>query len=204
MNYPSINSMNTTEHFNFDDSLFAAEAFLDGEAPRPAVEEAVISVLRTERADRAAFYAANEQSTDGAAVDRLLFSIRREASRDQTRRIATGGATPWFNRFGPLRVGVAAAACVAIGYFGGALYRDGGAAPSGPGALPGLSTPVDFNVGPAAPASPDGGVGGAFVVPLMDEQGHVVATRRFDTRDEARRFIESYRAGTPETLSPTF
>ena len=200
--------MNTTEPFNFDDLLFAAEAFLDGEAARPAVDEAVISMLRNERVDRAAFYPANEHATDGAAVDRLLLSVRREASREisreRTRRIATGGAMPWFNRFGPLRAGVAAAACVAIGYFGGALYRDGGAAPSGPGALPGLSTPVDFSVGPAAPASPDGGVGGAFVVPLMDEQGHVVATRRFDTRDEARRFIESYRAGTPEPLSPTF
>lgn len=190
--------MNTIEDPNLD-PLFIAEAHLDGESDRPGVAESVLESLRAERAGRAAYFAANERPEDASAVDRLLRNVRREANREQTRRIATGGG--WGVQFGAWRVGVAAAACLAIGYFGGAFYRGLPASPARPGFVPTFSQPVDFS---AAPASPSAGVGGAFVVPLLDAQGHVVATRRFDTREEARQFIENFRSGAGEPSSPSF
>ena len=189
--------MHTSETPNIDPTLAAAELYLDGEGPRPDGGEALLASLRDGRANRAAFYAANEFAADGAALDRILSGVRREAKREQTKYVATGGgAAPWYARANGLRLGAAAAACLAVGYFGGMFYHANQNQPVMPGAsVPALSRTVDF---PSPALVPSAAPTGGYVVPLLDGTGKVVATRRFDTADEARRFINSYNAQAGE------
>ena len=103
---------------------------------------------------------------------------------------------PWSYRLRRARLTIAAAAAsLAVGYYGGYLYHNGGpglgdAVTVGDG-VP-LSTVSSPATGPNRPGNAAGA--GAHVVTVLDADGEVVGTRRFATEAEARQFMDTLNA----------
>ncbi len=151
-----------------------AEALRRRVAESPGLSEA-LSRLRDERAARQAVWQALEPND--VEIGRLIGRVRQSIRHREH----------WTRRWQVFRIGTAAAACLAFGFFGGWLGR--GASPT---------------VDPAGPAVtgvaslPPAGAGNAghqldspgFHVVLTDLAGRAVAVQTFDTPEKAREFVE--------------
>jgi anti-sigma factor RsiW len=169
-----------------DDQFELLETYLDGElttgeedalrqrmSSEPELAQ-TLAALRSERETRLAIWKSCEP--DGAAVARVVAHVEQQVDRHNA----------WAYRMSRLRVPLAAAACILIGFSVGWLGR-GSPAPN-PG------TPGDALIAqggtPAAGNITTVGNRGPVELPIVDEYGRVVATQRFATPEEAARFIE--------------
>ena len=155
----------------------AAAAALRVRLAANAVLAAALDGLRAERADRSAAFASLEP--DDRAVDQLCWRVRGAVATEMAPPAASHRAAwasflpdPWrVTRFTS-----AAAACVLLGFFGGRLGR--GPTPS--------AVAVGGGTSQVAPPVAENAVD----VPITDEYGRVVASQRFSSPDEAKRFLE--------------
>ncbi len=190
--------MNENDDMPIDADLDLLESYLD-DALDPAGAAAVrvrlaadaglsatLDRLRAERAGRAAAWASLEP--DARAVDQLCWRVRGAVAAE---RSPPAAMRPRWESFLPdpwrvTRFTSAAAACVLLGFFGGRLGR--GPTPPPPSvavtdqpAMVAAGSPMD---GPPAVAD------GPVEVPITDEYGRLVASQKFRTADEARRFLD--------------
>jgi hypothetical protein len=128
---------------------------------------ATLERVRSERALRKAVYGGYEP--DDAAVARTTqyaATLVRQQQNDH-------------RRVRPLRFALAAAACVAIGFFGRGFFDHPNGPPEGGGS--GGHLTMD-------PKRVDVQKVSTYQVTLRDETGHVVAVQRFDSIDKAQEF----------------
>ncbi len=161
-----------------DEPAEILELYLDGELPaheasavqrRLAAEPALAAQLeesRALRALRAGFFAAIEP--DDAAADRAVENIRRRIGRPlhPGPQAAPDHATlPWQW----IRIGIAAAACLAVAFMAGRVARLGNIA-------------ADRQQGAPVPVS--------YQVSITDESGAVLGIQKFKSLEEAREFSD--------------
>jgi anti-sigma factor RsiW len=131
---------------------------------------AVLQQLRDERAQRHSVFTAFEP--DNAALDAFTTRVLRSVKSSPAPRRA------WIQ---PLRYAAAAAALIAVGFFGRGLLDlrevSGGSGTSG--------HMVDLRHDNATPHLQEITV---YQVTLRDDAGHVVAVQRFDSLDKAQEF----------------
>jgi anti-sigma factor RsiW len=163
-----------------DDALEPAE--VDVLRARLAADVELVAALeqtRAERAMRRTLFAALEP--DDAAVTSLVANVRKSIAERRRRRPAL------FLR--PMRIVVAAAACVAVGFFSRGMF----------------DRPNKIAVNPndkvvVQPVT-------TYEVTLRDETGRVVAVQRFDSVEKAREFaadLSRWQAGSERLASGRF
>lgn len=181
------------------------ESYLDDELSAGEIEQIrvrlagesdlaeALSELRVERATRNVVWAAYDPSEQ--AVQKLTSNIQREMRRSIVRDQLTR-VTRWVT---------AAAACVALSFMGGYLFRGGAepiVLPSGP-----VAQATDNGAGNLVWASPDqlstvsateaiqsqssAGVNG-YLVNFTDAQGRTLGAQRFRTLQEAQSFMRDW------------
>ena len=166
-----------------DSDLAAMDAVVDGHATAEEAERvrsltadsaaaAVFEQLRSDRSARVSAFASMEP--DAAALERFHWRLGGAmADARSTERLRQRGG------WGLSRVGSVAAACVAVGFFGGWIGR--GRPAVAPVQDPGSTTPVVDNT---QPSSND------IMVPVSNEYGQVVAFQKFHNSTDAQRFTE--------------
>ena len=169
-----------------DDQIEMLETYLDGELTtgeedalrqrmnaEPELAKA-LAALRSERETRLAIWKSCEP--DAATVARVVSHVEQQIDRHNA----------WAYRMSRLRVPLAAAACILIGFSVGWLGR------GSPAPVPG--TAGDAMIAKNTPPTPGNitTVGNQLPVelPIVDEYGRVVARQRFATPEDAARFFE--------------
>jgi hypothetical protein len=199
-----------------DDQLEQLEAYMDGELPaeqegallhRLASEPelaAAMTQLRREREARGAVWRACEP--DDATVQRLMHKVEAAVDRHNV----------WAHRFARWRIPSAAAACILIGFLVGWAVRTG--SPTGGNAIGGATlvadntdrtfVPVPTQRNAPAPTlttvsntNTPGGAGaptqqnqptrvGPVELPIVNEYGQQVGVQRFNSIQDAARFVD--------------
>ena len=171
-----------------DDQLELLETYLDGElttseedalrqrmSAEPELATA-LQALRGERETRVAVWKSFEPSA--AAVARVVSHVEQ----------AVDSHNAWAYRLSRLRVPLAAAACILIGFSVGWLGR-GSPAPD-PGTAGNAIIARGDAVLPGGVTNVANPIQGAVELPIVDEYGRVVAVQRFASPAEAAKFIE--------------
>ena len=182
-----------------DNDLQAMDAVIDGNASADEVEQVraltsdpavafVMEQLRADRTSRVAAFASMEP--DNAAVERFHWRLNAELADARSAERATLRGGGWSLS----RVGSVAAACVAVGFFGGWIGRGAPLRPSKT-VQPYEVSDNRFQQPPVATNTP----ADEITVPVSNEYGQVVAFQKFRNSADARSFTEDLNRANSST-----
>ena len=142
---------------------------------------AAMDQVRAQRQTRQAMWQGMEP--DDAAVERLVQRITASVHRHQR----------WAYVLRRWQLPTAAAACIIVGFLLGWLGRGGPRGDEVVGGGPTIPGVHFINQGSnqRSMVEPEERGSGPFAVAVQDPSGRVVAVQRFQTREEAQRFVES-------------